>query len=289
MWNVPPEGAIGKSPRLMVLVNAGAVMAAAAVYAGYKLKNGGYSCTLLKAKSCCIGDTVPRNKLNTLVLGAEFQALIQHAFFEDVDDVLVFSDSIVSLSWIKSMKRLKPYVLARVMKIRRLRSKNDFWFMPTEFNVADIATKGHVNIEMMEGNQRWMSGDAWMHSEKRELSRHDQIHITDIEASQAEKQTAAGKEFEKLPDVMITQWIRESSYVLATEEEVESRVHNLKQQSKDQMMTEETVTRLDVGKLGWKKTVKAYMMLFKYKLWHRIHVKNDTVSVSPQKIHCTKI
>ena len=138
--SVVPEDAATNVPRLMVLVDAGATIGAA-VYAGYRLNSGVYSCMLLTAKSCCIGDMMPRNELNALVLGMELTALFQHALFEEIDDVLVFSDSIVSLSWIKSMKRRKPYMLARVMKIRRLRSEDDFWFVPTDLNVTDFATK----------------------------------------------------------------------------------------------------------------------------------------------------
>ena len=69
---VPDHGVVDPTKaRLLVFVDAAEHAGRAAVYIGYKLKEGNFSCKLLMSKSRIYQGTIPRNELSALLLGTE--------------------------------------------------------------------------------------------------------------------------------------------------------------------------------------------------------------------------
>ena len=73
---IPDHGVVDPTKaRLLVLVDAAAHAGGAAVYIGYKLQDGSFSCKLLTSKSRIYHGTIPRNELSALLLGTELSTL----------------------------------------------------------------------------------------------------------------------------------------------------------------------------------------------------------------------
>ena len=88
----------------------------AAVYVGFRLPGGSYSCSLLTAKSRVSEDTVPRNELGAVLYGTEVLLSIIKATRRQIEAAHMFTDSKISLSWIMSdTKKLEPFVLNRLL------------------------------------------------------------------------------------------------------------------------------------------------------------------------------
>jgi hypothetical protein len=62
-------------------------------------------------------NTVPRNKLEAILLCAEASLVVQKALGDDVKEILYFSDSTIALSWIlNDRKRLRMWTHNRARK-----------------------------------------------------------------------------------------------------------------------------------------------------------------------------
>ena len=83
----------------MVLVGAVEHAGGAAVYIGYELEGGAFSCLFFTSKSWIMSGTVPRNELSALLLGAELAFEVCKALFHMVIDIVFLTDSTVALSW----------------------------------------------------------------------------------------------------------------------------------------------------------------------------------------------
>ena len=69
---IPDHGVVDSTKaRLLVLLDAAAHAGGAAVYIGYKLQGGSFSCKLLTSKSRIYHGTIPRNEVSALLLGTE--------------------------------------------------------------------------------------------------------------------------------------------------------------------------------------------------------------------------
>ena len=75
--------------RLLVLVDAAEHAGGAAVYIGYKLSSGNYSCRLLTSKSRILHGTIPRNELSALLLGTELAFTVCKAL-SDIQFEVIF-------------------------------------------------------------------------------------------------------------------------------------------------------------------------------------------------------
>jgi hypothetical protein len=97
---IRPLDAIGPNIRLLCLADAGERAGGCAIYAGYQMPDGHYSCQLVYATSKLMRNTVPRNELEAILLCAEASLVVQKALGDDVKEVFYFSDSTIALSWI---------------------------------------------------------------------------------------------------------------------------------------------------------------------------------------------
>jgi hypothetical protein len=73
---IRPPDAIGSNVRLLCLADAGERAGGCAIYAGYQMPDGHYSCQLVYAKSKLMRNTVPRNELEAILLCAEASLVV---------------------------------------------------------------------------------------------------------------------------------------------------------------------------------------------------------------------
>nr|XP_049467061.1 uncharacterized protein LOC125908380 [Anopheles coluzzii] len=122
-------------------------------------------CTLIggKAKVAPLKPlTIPKLELQACVLGARFLRYTQEHHPINVRRRVLWSDSTVALSWIRSDPRnYKPFVAHRVVEILESTSVDEWRWVPTDHNPADEATKwkGKPNFDF-GGN--WFQGPEFL-------------------------------------------------------------------------------------------------------------------------------
>ena len=138
----------------------------AVIYAQVKTKEGWMSKLITsKAKVAPIKKlTIPRLEL----LGCLLLANLMHKVVQEFKDVLIvekicyWTDSEISLSWIKNSKRdWKLWVQHRVSKIQELSNKNDWSHIEGENNPADIPTRD-LNLLTFQTNCLWWEGPLFL-------------------------------------------------------------------------------------------------------------------------------
>lgn len=165
--NVDVSGKI----RLLCFSDAAAAAGGAVVYAGIKLPDGTYSCQLLQSKSKLMQESVPRNELNAIRIGANLVFDIKNALGDQVGDVYFFTDSCIAMSWVhNTKKKLRLYCLNRVTEIRNLiqsviESSDDIplYHVEGKSNLADLLTKvNNLKPDDIGEDSAWIQGYDWM-------------------------------------------------------------------------------------------------------------------------------
>ena len=78
-----------------------------------------------------------------------------------VKDTIFWSDSQITLHWISSNKKLKPFNENRVREIRQLSNPAQWHYCPTHLNPADLLTRG---LQELKGPtlQFWIEGPSFL-------------------------------------------------------------------------------------------------------------------------------
>ena len=95
------------------------------MYVRFRDVNGVYHVSLVSAQSRVApmkSSTVPELELNAALLLAKLVYTVKNdiSFIIPIKSIMLYTDSTITLSWIKSNKKLQPYVERRVMQIRNL-------------------------------------------------------------------------------------------------------------------------------------------------------------------------
>ena len=113
-------------------------------------------------------ETIPRLELLGNLILSRLVINVLNALCNEIciDEVLCFTDSQVSLAWIKSTdKELKTFVENRVKEIRRNVEPENWYYCRTNDNPADILTRIESNIS----NVMWFNGPSFIrHNFERE-------------------------------------------------------------------------------------------------------------------------
>ena len=72
----------------------------------------------------------------------------------------MWTDSRVTLAWIRSNREYKTFVQNRINEIQKLKNKNDLFYCPTRDNPADIITRSERNDIL---NSMWLNGSNFLH------------------------------------------------------------------------------------------------------------------------------
>ncbi|UYV64990.1 hypothetical protein LAZ67_3002675 [Cordylochernes scorpioides] len=133
--------------------------------------------------------TIPRLELMAMVLGARLANAIQAALKRKCETTL-WSDSTTALSWIKREIEWRVFVRNRVREIQATTNLNDWRFVPSQLNPADLLSRGCPPSQFVQS--RWWEGPEWTFESFRiRLSRKKLIRMiqekVSIEKSNATK------------------------------------------------------------------------------------------------------
>ena len=158
--------------RLLIACDAAAAAGGAVAYIGTRLKDGIFSNELLCSKSKLMSESVPRNELEAVRIGACLALDIVLALGEGYfSQIHFFTDSSIALFWChNTQKRLRLFVLNRVTEIRRLiffvsgsDSELNLYHVDGESNPADLVTKlNGIQPSQLSNLELWYKGQPWM-------------------------------------------------------------------------------------------------------------------------------
>ena len=161
---VVPEDACSLDIETIDAADAGENLICAAIYARFKLRGGGYSCQLIFARTKVVHDiTVPRAELVAALLNASTGHIVKLSLKELLVRRWKLTDSQVALHWINSTKtKLKQFIRNRSIEITRLTNREDWWYVPSKENVADIGTRKGAQAADVDSGSIWAVGYPWM-------------------------------------------------------------------------------------------------------------------------------
>ncbi|XP_058817021.1 uncharacterized protein LOC131680319 [Topomyia yanbarensis] len=122
---------------------------------------GGVKCALVMAKTKVASlkqISIPRMELNAAVLGARMLNRVCANHELKVTKRVIWSDSRTVLSWIRSEQRkYKPFVAFRIGEILQETKLDEWRWIPTKLNIADLLTKWG-NGPCLESMGPWFCG-----------------------------------------------------------------------------------------------------------------------------------
>ncbi|XP_064635803.1 uncharacterized protein LOC135492984 [Lineus longissimus] len=106
--------------------------------------------------------TVPKLELMAMVMGVEFGDTLRKIYAKDYPaiEITYTTDSEIALYWLKSGKKLKPFVQNRVNIIREKSNPNSWYHVATDENSADILSRGATHEELQRSS--WITGPKWL-------------------------------------------------------------------------------------------------------------------------------
>lgn len=131
----------------------------AVVYAEYITQHGS-SMTLLASKSRVAPlrtRTIPRLELDAAKLLAKLLTTVIHASNLKDKPVFAWSDSMITLQWLKRENGLKTFVHNRVQRIKELSAGWTWGHIKSELNPADLLSRG-ASAKGFENNNLWWHG-----------------------------------------------------------------------------------------------------------------------------------
>lgn len=134
--------------------------------------------------------TIPRLELCGAVLAVEMADLILDELDFKPDAVKFFCDSKVVLGYIcNDSKRFYVYVHNRVHRIRQTTSPDQWHYIPSEHNPADLATRSVAAAQLMD--TMWFTGPDFLYKpEKTEKHEHFELINPDIDVDVRPQVTA---------------------------------------------------------------------------------------------------
>ena len=139
------------------------------VYIRFCGDDGVYHVSLVSAQSRVASiksSTVPKLELNAALLLAKHVNSVKNelSFLIPIKSVILYTDSTITLSWIKSTKKLQPYVERRVIQIRKLFNTEHWHHVTTSINPADLISRGCLFSEL-ERSRFWFDGPKFLWGE----------------------------------------------------------------------------------------------------------------------------
>lgn len=139
------------------------------VYAVTSYRSGETVSRLVAAKSKVAplsATSIPRLELMSAVLGLRLAKSVCEALELDLKRAVFWSDSMNVLWWVRGRSRkFKPFVAHRVGKIQDSTTPEQWRYVPTKSNPADIVPRGMTARDLVDATM-WWSGPAFLlHSE----------------------------------------------------------------------------------------------------------------------------
>lgn len=130
--------------------------------------------------------TLPRLELCGALLLSQLYDKVKLSLNLKINNVYLWTDSTIVLSWIRSSpSSLKIFVGNRISEIQTLSSNVQWRHVPTEFNPADIASRGS-NLSNLIVNDLWWNGPQWLLKNKDYWPQSIDLTSTDLEKRKAQ-------------------------------------------------------------------------------------------------------
>ncbi|XP_049870067.1 uncharacterized protein LOC126369610 [Pectinophora gossypiella] len=111
--------------------------------------------------------TIPRLELNAALLLSILMERVYETLHKNVqiDDVYLFTDSQITLAWIKTeVTKLQAYVANRVSVIQQKTNKRRWLYVPSADNPADLISRG-INPQELSNCSLWWEGPKFLQCE----------------------------------------------------------------------------------------------------------------------------
>ena len=110
--------------------------------------------------------TIPRLELCAALLLVNLFKQVKSAIEISFDKIVFWSDSSITLHWIKTSPHLlKTFVANRVAEIQGMPEPHTWKHIRTEYNPADALSRGQLPAEFLN-NKMWFNGPEWLCSEE---------------------------------------------------------------------------------------------------------------------------
>ena len=107
------------------------------------------------------GHTLPQLELLAALTGSRLCKFILSSLDDFQVNIVMWSDSQITLCWLSSKKKLKPFVANRVNEIHELLPNATWEYIPTHDNPADLVTRG-ISFASLSDSQLWQYGPTWL-------------------------------------------------------------------------------------------------------------------------------
>ena len=115
-----------------------------------------------KSRNASIKSTsIPRLELQGALLAARIDLAVKSELDFQFDKVIFWSDSTITLNYIKESRRVQTYVANRVNEIRELTHLDQWRHCPGRINPADDVSRGLEMDEFLKNN-RWLKGPSFL-------------------------------------------------------------------------------------------------------------------------------
>ena len=149
-----------KDTTLHVFVDASEVAYCAVIYARHEMKDETINVHFVTAKSRVEplkSTSIPRLELMAAIIGLRLVLIVTEVLKVAMKKVLFWFDSSTVLWWIHNKsKAFKPFVGNRIAEIQTSTTPNQWRYVPTQENPADIGSRGAVAHELVD-NEKWWS------------------------------------------------------------------------------------------------------------------------------------
>ena len=116
-----------------------------------------------------IEQSIPRLELNACLILAQLMTTVKQILYDHYPNIPTYywSDSQVALAWLKNDANLGCYVGNRVRMIKNLTAVNDWHYVPTKENPADLGTRPYKTsaAELLENDLWWHGPNFLMNKE----------------------------------------------------------------------------------------------------------------------------
>ncbi|XP_066928094.1 uncharacterized protein [Clytia hemisphaerica] len=140
--SIVPKDAVDMQIETLDFGDASQSLVCVSIYAQFRLKDGPYSCQLVFSRTRTVQKTsLPRAELYAELLNVYTSEIVKRSFKGLVVSFKKFTDSQIALHWTSNdQKPLKEWVRNRVIEINRFSSKDQWAYIQSYDNIADLGT-----------------------------------------------------------------------------------------------------------------------------------------------------
>ena len=191
---VIPEDAVNLEINTLDFGDASDSMACVSIYVRFLRRNGSYSCQLILSRTRVIpkGFTQPRGELYAGLINTHTGEIVRRSLKKWHQSSTKLTDSQIVLHWIDNdEKPLKPWVRNRVVEIKRITSKDQWFYVNTDDMIADLGTRKGATLQDVNQDSAWINGHQWM---KLDCSRFpiksaENLKLTESDMTEVQKES----------------------------------------------------------------------------------------------------